>query len=261
MIRDGFPSVRAALVLAVLALPSPAAFAAPRDTVDVFAASSLTDVVGRIAARFCSRDGRARDCVRGVFGASSTLARQISQGAPADVYLTADGRWMDILESAGRIRAGERIAFAGNRLAVIQPGGAAPAADAAGALEKGRIAIGDPGHVPVGGYARQSLSALGLWAAAEPRIVPTDNARHALLLVARGEVAAGIVYRSDAMASSRVHLVAILPAGSHAPIRYHAAPVADADPAASDFVRYLTGPEAGAIFAALGFDDGTAGND
>ena len=256
--------VRAALVLAAVLAPAllaPASAAGARNPVNVFAASSLTEVVDRIAVGFCRADGRDADCVRGVFGASSTLARQISQGAPADVYLTADGHWMDRLESAGRIRAAERIGFAGNRLAVIQPDGAAPAADAAAALETGRIALGDPGHVPVGDYARQALSALGLWAAVEPRIVPTENTRQALLLVARGEVAAGIVYRSDALASSRVRLIAMLPAASHPPIRYHAAPVAGAGAAASDFVRYLAGPAAQAELAALGFDDGIPGND
>ena len=189
------------------------------------------------------------------------LARQIAQGAPADVYLTADGQWMDVLESAGRLRAGERIAFAGNRLAVIQSRRGDPSSDIAGALETGRIALGDPGHVPVGVYAREALSTLGLWTTVEPRIVPADNARHALLFVARGEVAAGIVYRSDALASPRVHLVALLPAESHAPIRYHAAPVADAGLQAIAFVRYLAGPAARAQLEAFGFSDGAIAYD
>lgn len=255
---------RAALALAAFipaALLPPVANADARDPVNVFAASSLTDVVGRIAAGYCESAGRSPGCVRGVFGASSTLARQVAQGAPADVYLTADGRWMDFLESAGRLRSEERIAFAGNRLAVIQSRPGPPSTDVAGALGNGRIALGDPGHVPAGIYARESLSNLGLWAAVEPRIVPADNARHALLLVARGEVAAGIVYRSDALASPRVHLVALLPAESHAPIRYHAAPVTGSGAQASDFVRYLAGPAARAQLEDFGFGDGVIAHD
>ncbi len=254
-----FPGL--AVLAALVALPATLTGADARNPVNVFAASSLTDVVARLAPGYCETAGLGPECIRGVFAASSTLARQISQGAPADVYLTADGQWMDLLESAGRIRAEERITFAGNRLAVIQPLDRTAAADAADALGTGRIALGDPAHVPAGTYAREALTNLGLWPGIRTRIVPADNTRQALLLVERGEVDAGIVYRSDALASSRVRVIAELPAESHPPIRYHAAPVAGAGDEATAFVRYLAGPAARADLQALGFGDQAAGDD
>jgi len=228
-------------------------------TVVVYAAASLTDVLGQIA-----RDGGFTN-VRFSFAASSTLARQIQQGAPAQLFVSADEAWMDAVQRSGRLEPGSRRDWAGNRLALVAPGAteaAAPpegAAAVAGPLraalaEPGaRIATGDPAHVPVGKYAQSALEALGLAADTMPRLARADNVRSALALVERGEAPLGIVYRTDALQSGRVKVVALFPPGSHAPIRYPVALIAGAPPAAQRFYRHLFGDAARAALVRAGF--------
>jgi len=246
--------MRPVLLLLILLLPA----AARGQT--VFAAASLTDALQDVA-KLWQQAGHAPP--RLSFGASSTLARQIDQGAPANIFMSADERWMDYLAQANRLEAGSRRDLLTNHLVLIVPKASAPAApatvgpgfDFARLLgPDGRLATGDPAHVPVGLYARQALTRLGLWDAVSPRLAPTADVRAALLLVERAEAPAGIVYSTDAAASPGVAIAAIFPDDSHDPITYPIALVAGAaTPDARAFLAFLEGPAAGAAFARFGF--------
>lgn len=240
----------ATLVLALIVLALRPAAAEP---VTVFAAASLTDALQAVAERY-------ERPVRFSFAASSTLARQIGAGAPAQIYCAANAAWMDDLEERGLIEPGSRVSPAGNTLVLVAPKGDRVAAttidaDLAGLLGKdGRLALGDPAHVPAGIYAVQALRKLGQWEKLARRLAPADNVRGALALVARGEAPLGIVYATDAAISSDVVVVDTFSADSHPPITYPCALVKDeADDAARAFLRFLTGPEAAAIFTRFGF--------
>ena len=244
-----------------------AACAAPQasatDGLVVFAAASLTEVLQALALTL--EGGRS---VRFSFAASSTLARQIEQGAPAHVFISADEAWMDHLVARRRVDAASRRVLAGNRLVVVRAGTAAVAAapeespaalrDALRAGEgrgaPDRVATGDPAHVPVGRYAQAALTRLGLWAGVEHRLVRADSVRSALAFVERGEAAAGIVYATDALATRQVRVVARFPRSSHSPIRYPAALVVDAPPAARLFLDALGGAQAQPVWRAAGFE-------
>ncbi len=225
------------------------------DDVLVFAAASTTEVVEEAAERFAAT-GEGR--VRGVFAGSSLLAKQIDNGAPADIYLSASSAWMDYLSQRGRIEIASRRDLLANSLVVIAP------ADSGGTgvnivtgLGDGRLALGDPDHVPAGIYARQALAALGIWPALEDRLIRTNDVRMALQMVARGEAPLGIVYASDAGAFAGVRAVNAIPATSHDPIRYPIALVARAaggdNPAARRFLEFLATPEMAALFRRHGF--------
>jgi molybdate transport system substrate-binding protein len=225
-------------------------------SVTVFAAASTTDALEQIARRFEAARGLE---VRLNFASSSTLARQIRQGAGADVFISANPRWMDHLERQGLIRAGTRRDLLGNRLALI----AAPQADLrieprrgfdlAGSFV-GRLAMGDPQHVPAGMYAAQALRSMGWWDALTDRIAPAADVRRALRFVETGETSLGIVYATDAAAGGRVKIVGLLPVDSHRPIRYPAAAIVDSPGQAEAFLAYLSGPEATEIFRRHGFE-------
>lgn len=229
------------------------------DDVVVFAAASLTDVLQAVA----KQGGFTQ--VKFSFASSSALARQIEQGAPAQLFVSADLAWMDAVQKSGQIEAGSRRDLASNRLALVAPGGSEPSAatetadavrarlQAALAKPDARIATGDPAHVPVGRYAQAALTALGLWDAAAQRLARADNVRNALALVERGEAPLGITYTTDARASGKVQVVALFPAGSHAPIRYPMALLKGAGPAARRFHAHLTSPAAQALLRQAGF--------
>ena len=194
--------------------------------------------------------------------ASSTLARQIGQGAPADLFLSADRAWMDDLEKRGLLRPGTRADLLGNRLVVIVPAAsprttlAPPAVDWREARGvDGRLAVAEVDGVPAGRYARQSLQALGLWTAVQDRLAPGDSVRAALAFVARGEAPLGIVYATDAKAEPAVRVVFDLPPRTHAAIVYPIAETAGSAPGSADLLAFLRGPEARAIFAAAGFTE------
>lgn len=242
------------LMLCALAL-SPRAAAAAELT--VFAAASLGEAFGEIGERFRRAGGQP---MRFAFASSSTLARQIDAGAPAGVFVSADTQWMDWLAQRRLIAAETRVAVAGNRLVFIAPADRAQPLrvqaplDLAPVVGDGRIAVGDPAHVPAGRYARQALVALRAWSFAEPRLVRADSVRAALALVERGEVPLGLVYATDAGLASRVRVVAVVPPDAHAPIVYPAAVVARGDsPAARAFVRFLGTPEAQDVLRRHGF--------
>jgi len=223
----------------------------------VFAAASTKDAVEEIGRLFAAA-GLGE--VTPVFAASSTLAKQIENGAPADLYLSADVRWMDYLAERDLVAPGSRIDLLGNRLALVAPRNSDWTLDlAAGAplverLGESRLAMGDPDHVPAGRYGKAALEALGFWSAVEPKLARASDVRAALALVERGEAAAGIVYTSDAAASKHVRVVDTFPASSHPAIVYPLARVAGHDrPEVLAFYDFLAGPEARAVFADHGF--------
>jgi molybdate transport system substrate-binding protein len=248
------PILRATLVAIWLALPAKAA------DLTVFAAASLGDAMAELAAKW--EADTAQD-VTLVLAGSSTLARQIDAGAPADVYVSANETWMDWLSERGRIIAESRVDVASNRLVLVahDPTSAShmdisPSTDIMGALGvSGRLAIALPEAVPAGIYAKTALSDLGLWEGLQARLAPTDNVRAALALVALGEAPLGVVYATDAMAEPRVVTAGLFPEDSHPPIRYPAAVTSDTPSPedASAFVTWLASPAAQEVLGRFGF--------
>jgi molybdate transport system substrate-binding protein len=212
----------------------------------VSAAISLTDALTESAAAYRAGGGGE---VRFNFAGSNVLARQIVNGAPADLFISADAAQMALAASRNAVDAA--VPLLHNRLAVVTPSGqAVRVPDLQGLLRLRRIAVGDPDAVPAGVYAREYLQRRGLWASLQPRLLPLANVRAALNAVESGGADAGIVYESDAAASPRVDL-AVLIDGPDAPvITYPAALVTRSTNkgAAARFLRYLQGPEAGSIF-------------
>ncbi len=246
---------RAALLGTLALLMQPCiAVAQPVATVTVFAAASLTDSLTAVADAYKAKTGIT---VTLSFGASSTLARQIDQGARADIFLSADTDWMDFLQRNGLV-AGRKYLL-GNRLVLIAAMNSkaapriAPHFDLAGALGDGRLALADPASVPAGKYAKAALTSLGVWDSVASKVAPAENVRVALEYVARGEAPFGIVYATDARVSPSVKVVGIFPEGSHAPITYPVALTKSASPAAKDFLVFLSGSSARAIFRRAGF--------
>ncbi len=244
-------------LLAILVPLSAAAGEERRETVTLFAAASTIDAINEIAEAYASKTGGS---IRPVVAASSTLARQIAQGAPADLFLSANVDWMDHLQQQGLVEASSRLALLSNRLVLVSPLGAdlqielAAGAALAEALGDGRLAIGDPAHVPAGIYARQALEALGLWAQVTDRLAQAGNVRMALALVDRGEAVAGIVYETDAAIADGVRVVAAFPETATPQIDY---PLAIVEGRGNSAVRkvyeFLKGEEAAVIFRKHGF--------
>ena len=224
--------------------------------VTVFAAASLTSALGKLGDDFTKSTGVP---VRFSFAGSSTLARQIEAGAGADVFFSADQEWMDYLEQRGRIQKSSRHNLLGNRLALIAPADSkieltiAPGFPLARALGNGRLATGDPDSVPVGRYARQALTSLGVWNDVADRLVRAEDVRHALVFVAQGEVLLGIVYQTDALGEKRVRLVGLFPPETHLPITYPMALVDGAGPDAARFVEFVRSDAGRAVFEGYGF--------
>jgi molybdate transport system substrate-binding protein len=234
--------------------------AAAQSDVVVFAAASTTNAVTEIGKLYGDRNlGR----VTPSFASSSTLAKQIARGAPADVYLSANKNWMDFLEARNLIDKGSRRDLLGNRIVLIAPlSSTLKAIDVAPGFsllrfvgKGGRLSIGDPEHVPAGMYGKQALQNLGAWRAVEDHLAPMKDVRAALVLVERGETSLGLVYATDAAISKKVRVVGTFPTDSHAPIVYPVAAVAGgkAD-AAEGFIDFLRSPQSRAIFEKYGFD-------
>jgi molybdate transport system substrate-binding protein len=194
-----------------------------------------------------------------VVGASSTLARQIEAGAPVDLFLSANTAWVAHLEQAGHIAPGAAAPLLGNALVLIAPADAPATAtdppDLPALLGEGRLAMGDPDHVPAGMYGAAALRAMGQWDAVAPRLARAPDTRAALALVDRGEVPLGIVYATDAASAPGVRVLATLPGDAHPPIVYPLVAVGDraADPAVRAVLDHLQGPTARAVFHAHGF--------
>ncbi|ODN71318.1 Molybdate-binding periplasmic protein precursor [Methylobrevis pamukkalensis] len=230
----------AALALGVvLAVPAAAARA---DEVTVFAAASLKTALDEIAAAWKAAGGGE---VRVSYAGSSALARQIEQGAPADVFVSADLDWMAHVRDKGLVRAGTEVRLLGNAIVLVAPAGSQGPVDLAdplalaAALADGRLAMANVDAVPAGRYGKAALTALGLWRSVEAKVAQADNVRAALMLVSRGEAPLGIVYATDAAADPGVRIVARFPADSHPPIVYPAAVLAGAaSPDARDLRRF-----------------------
>lgn len=244
------------MLLACLALLLPLPAAA--QGVTAFAAASLNESLTEIAADW-ARTGHAAPKLS--FASSSTLARQIEAGAPANLFASADEKWMDELDQKGLLAPGTRINLLANQLVLIVPADRArqiavdDTLDLAALLgASGRLSVGDPAHVPAGLYAKEALTKLGLWTQAEPRLARAKDVRGALRLVEVGEAPAGIVYATDAAASLKVAVAGVFPASSHERIVYPFALIKGAETAeAKALLAFLTGPEARAVFAKRGF--------
>lgn len=244
-------------VTLLFAAPGTGIAQTPQPDLIVVAASSLTDALNEIGPAFTGATHRG---VKLSYAASSALARQIEGGAPADVFMSADTDWMDYLQTRKLIDPASRHNVLGNQLVLISPADStvsvtiAPHFALAKLLGDGRLATGNPDSVPVGKYAKEALTNLGVWSEVQDRIAPADNVRAALALVARGEAPLGVVYRTDALVEKKVRIVADFPGSSHGPITYPVAATAMAHDGAADFVKFLLSPPAQAIFAKYGFD-------
>ena len=243
-----------ALMFALLAaLPAQA----QDKTVTVFAAASMKNAIDDINAAFTKATGVK---VVASLAASSALAKQIEQGAPADVFASADLEWMDYVEQKKLIKDGSRVNLLGNKLVLIAPKDSkidnvtiGPGFDIAKLAGDGRIAVADVRAVPAGKYAKAALEKLGGWAAAEPKLASAENVRAALALVGRGEAPLGIVYETDAKVEKNVKIVGYFPEDSHPPITYPVALTANAKPEAAQYLAFLRSGVAKTVFETYGF--------
>jgi molybdate transport system substrate-binding protein len=222
----------------------------------VFAAASLKTALDAIAAAWHRETGKDATIS---YAASSTLAKQIDNGAPAELFISADEGWMDYLQQRNLIDRQTRIDLIGNRLVLVAPADSAaqvtiaPGFPLAGLIGDGHLAMADPGAVPAGKYGKAALETLGVWSTVETRVAAAENVRAALLLVARGEAPLGIVYQTDAAAEPAVRIVGTFPPDSHPPIVYPMALTLTAGPDSRSFAAYLGGPAARALFEGQGF--------
>ncbi|MGC3874556.1 molybdate ABC transporter substrate-binding protein [Halomonas sp. GXIMD04776] len=226
--------------------------------VRIFAAASLTDALNEAIARYESQNDVN---IVPVYASSSTAARQIVSGAPANLFFSANVQWMEWLEGQG-VELGSRVNLLQNHLALVAPSGREHPSFIPGNGEtlisllgdQERLSVGDPDHVPAGIYAKQALQFLGEWETLQPRLARADNVRAALALVERGETPLGIVYQTDAKASEKVDPLGLFPDDSHDPILYPLALVnLPASEPAQEFHQWLQGDEALSIFSAVGF--------
>ena len=259
--RSKVPRVRAILKLVTVAALLLTAACGPADAPAkaplVLAASSLQDALTEAAQSWTAR-GHAEPVLS--FAATPALARQIEAGAPADLFVSADEQWMDELQAEGRTKPETRRDLLGNALVLIAPSDSTltlatvDAPSLTRALGSGRLALADPDAVPAGRYARQALTKLGAWQAVAGRVVPAENVRQALTLVARKEAALGVVYATDAKAEPKVRVVHAFALDSHAPIVYPAALLkAGTSAEAAPFLAFLGSAQASAIFRKHGF--------
>ena len=242
-----------AVVLASLAFNA----ASAAEKVTVFAAASLKDVLTSVSEEWKTETGN--EAVLS-FAGSSALAKQIAEGAPADVFISADLDWMDNVEKQGLVKNGTRVSLLANRIVLVAPADStaavtiAPGFDLSGALADGKLAMANTESVPAGKYGKAALEKLGVWDAVGPKVAQAENVRAALLLVSRGEAPFGIVYETDAKVDPKVKILDRFPEDSHAPIVYPAAVLKEAkSPAAGAFIDYLKGEKAKAAFEAAGF--------
>lgn len=228
----------------------------------VLAAASLQDALEE-ASTVWEAKGHAAPTLS--FAATSALARQIESGAPADLFISADEKWMDEVATKGLIEPESRTDLLANRIVLIAPAGSnasiriAPGFPLARLLGNGRLAMADPDGVPAGRYGKEALTRLEVWDSVADRVVPAENVRAALALVARGEAALGIVYTTDAMAEPGVRVVDTFPADSHVPIVYPIALLKTARSGEAEAFRtFLLSDEATAIFRKAGFETGSS---
>jgi molybdate transport system substrate-binding protein len=231
--------------------------AAQDKTLTVFAAASMKNALDDIDAAYTAKTGVK---ITVSYAASSALAKQIEQGAPADVFVSADTDWMDYATAKRTINEPTRINLLGNSIVLIAPKDSrienvniGPGFDLSKLAGDGKIATGDVKAVPVGKYAKTALEKLGAWQAAEPKFAMAESVRAALTLVARGEAALGIVYSTDARIEPGVKIVGTFPADTHPAIIYPVAATTAAKPEASDYLAFLRSSAAKAILEKYGF--------
>ena len=253
--RRSWLALLAATVLALGAGAAPAA-AQNRDIL-VFAAASLKNALDEAAAQWQRESGKK---VVISYAASNTLIKQIEQGAPADMFISADLDWMDYGQQKGLIKPDTRSNLLGNRLVLIAPkdsnisANIQPGFDLAALLKGGRLAMGNVDAVPAGKYGKASLEKLGAWDGVKDKIAQAESVRAALLLVGRGEAPLGIVYQTDAAADPTVKIVGTFPENTHSPIIYPIALTKDStNPDALAFLNFIRSPAARPIFERQGF--------
>jgi molybdate transport system substrate-binding protein len=254
--RRNWLALPAALCVAWTAGASPT-LAQGRDVL-VFAAASMKNALDAVAAQWQRETGKK---VAISYAGSNTLIRQIEQGAPADIFISADLDWMDYGQQKGLIRPDTRVNLLGNKLVLIAPKDATVAADIkpgfdlAALLKGGRLAMANVDAVPAGKYGKASLEKLGVWDSAKDRIAQADSVRAALILVARGETPLGVVYQTDAASDPSVKIIGTFPADTHPPIIYPVALTKDSTSAdARAFLTYMeTSPAAVRAFEKQGF--------
>ncbi len=242
----------------IFAFAAPPAAAQSQHRLTVFAAASMRNALDDVDKAFTQATGIK---VTASYAASSALAKQIAQGAPADVYVSANIKWMDFLAKQKLVKPGTRINLLGNRLVLIAPQGSkldhvkiGHGFDIAKLAGDGRIAVADTAAVPAGLYAKAALKSVGAWTAAEPKLAQAENVRATLAYVARGETPLGIVYQTDAKIEPKVKIVGTFPADSHPPITYPVAALAGSKNAQdAAYLHFLQTPQAKAIFERYGF--------
>jgi molybdate transport system substrate-binding protein len=244
-----------AALIAMMSSPHPAK--AQDKSITVFAAASMKNALDDVDAAFTKKSGIK---VVASYDASSALIKQIEGGAPADVFISADLKWMDYGSQKKLINDGTRVNLLGNELVLIATKDSkidsvtiAPSFDLAKLAGDGRIATGDVKAVPVGIYAQAALEKLGVWSAVEPKMAMTANVRAALVLVARGEAPFGIVYSTDAKVEPGVKVVGVFPESSHDPIVYPVAATTGANPDATPYLAFVRSQAAKTIFEGYGF--------
>lgn len=244
------------VALAILCGLPPSA-SAQDGSLTVFAAASMKNALDDIDSAYTAKTGVK---VVASYAASSVLAKQIEQGAPADIFMSADTDWMEYATARKAINEATRTNLLGNSIVLVAPTdskidkvGIGQGFDLAKLAGSGRIATGDVSAVPVGKYAKAALEKIGAWKAAEPKFAMAGSVRAALTLVARGEAALGIVYATDARVEPGVKIIGTFPTDSHPPIVYPVAATAGAKPQAADYLGFLRSSAAKSIFERYGF--------
>ena len=230
---------------------------AEENSLTVFAAASMKNALDDVDAAYTAKTGVK---IAASYAASSVLAKQIDQGAPADIFLSADTDWMDYAATRKIVNETTRTNLLGNSIVLIAPKDSsiddvtiAQGFDLAKLAGNGKIATGDVNSVPVGKYAKAALEKLGAWQAAAPKFAMAESVRAALILVARGEALLGIVYATDAKVEPGVKIIGTFPANSHPAIIYPVAATTSAGPRAADYLAFLHSQAAKAIFEKYGF--------
>jgi molybdate transport system substrate-binding protein len=231
--------------------------AAAQESITVFAAASLKNALDDTNAAFTKASGVK---VTASYAASSALAKQMAAGAPADVFISADLKWMDYVAGKNLIKPDTRFNLLGNRLVLIAGRDSklsnvqiGRGFDIAKLADDGRIAVADVKAVPAGLYAKAALEKLGAWAAAEPKLAQAENVRATLAFVARGETPIGIVYETDAKVEPNVKIIGLFPDGSYPPVTYPVAATISSKPDTAKYLRFLRSSEAKSVFEKYGF--------